>query len=388
MEKRAKICLSVIVKNESHVIERMLNSVYPILDYYCVVDTGSTDGTQDIIRDFFKEKGIPGKVIDHEWINFEDARNRAIKETQLIFSENGVEDGYGYWQDADEILQFNPNFSVELFKKNILDFDSSNVLIHYGNQTYYRKQFFRVDRGYRWYGPVHEVLVSDEITRAGIADGLTVIVKSDGNSWKSETTKEKYENHAKILKDYVENDPKMDPRWVFYLAQSYRDAGGEENLKSSLKWYQKRIEMTGGYWEEVYFSALMISNIKSLLKYPDLEVIESFLKCGKYNKYRIEHLIPIILHYQGKKEFDLAYIYGLRAMQLAGKLPEKSTLFVDKDVYRWKVYDLHSISSWYSGRKDESKIVYRKLMKAIKKGFVPQNQSERINGNKKHFLGI
>ena len=44
------IGLSIIVKNESKVIERMLNTVHPILDYYCVIDTGSTDGTQDIIK--------------------------------------------------------------------------------------------------------------------------------------------------------------------------------------------------------------------------------------------------------------------------------------------------------------------------------------------------
>lgn len=45
---KATIGLSIIVKNEATVIERMLNSVAPILDYYCVIDTGSTDGTQEI----------------------------------------------------------------------------------------------------------------------------------------------------------------------------------------------------------------------------------------------------------------------------------------------------------------------------------------------------
>ena len=52
----AKICLTVICKNESKVIERMLNSVLPILDYYVIVDTGSTDGTQEIIENFFRGK--------------------------------------------------------------------------------------------------------------------------------------------------------------------------------------------------------------------------------------------------------------------------------------------------------------------------------------------
>jgi glycosyltransferase involved in cell wall biosynthesis len=43
------ISLCMIVKNESHVIERCLNSVKPLLDYVLIVDTGSTDNTIEVI---------------------------------------------------------------------------------------------------------------------------------------------------------------------------------------------------------------------------------------------------------------------------------------------------------------------------------------------------
>jgi len=389
MREPAKICLSVIVKNESKVIERMLNSVYPILDYYCVVDTGSTDGTQEIVKRFFEEKGIPGKVIQHEWKNFEDARNRSLTETRKLFEEEGIENGYGYWQDADEELRIESNFNASIFKKNLSAFDGGNIMIFYGNQNYYRTQFFRAKTNWRWYGPVHEVLVCDDKTVVSPVEGISVLVRPDGNSWVAETIQQKYEGHAKILEDYVANDPKKDPRWLFYLAQSYRDAGGEENLKKSLEWYEKRISAIGGYWEEVYFSALMAANIKSKLNYPTEEVIESFLKCGKFNTHRIEHLIPVILHYQSIKEFDIAYIYGLRAIQCDGKLPmPHSSLFLDTEVYQWKVFDIHSLSCWYSGRKEEGKVVYKKLLKLLDKGKIPTQHQQRIRDNKKHFLGI
>jgi tetratricopeptide (TPR) repeat protein len=211
------------------------------------------------------------------------------------------------------------------------------------------------------------------------------LVKPDGNSWTSETIQQKYEGHAKILEGYVANDPKKDPRWVFYLAQSYRDAGNKEK---SLEWYQKRIGMTNGYWEEIYFSALMVANLKSQLGHPIPEVIDAFLKCGKYNKHRIEHLIPVILYYQSIKEFDIAYIIGLRAIQCEGKTPmPQSSLFVDPSVYQWKIFDLHSLSCWYSGRKEESVRSYKRLLKAMDKGFVPKDQLERVKQNKKFFLG-
>ena len=103
--KPATVSLSIIVKNEAAVIERMLKTVYPILDYYVVVDTGSTDGTQDIIRKFFEEKGIPGEVIDHPWKNFEDARNTALK---------AVKDkaDFGFWIDADEQVTYDPKSKI------------------------------------------------------------------------------------------------------------------------------------------------------------------------------------------------------------------------------------------------------------------------------------
>jgi glycosyltransferase involved in cell wall biosynthesis len=230
------IGLSIIVKNESRVIERMLNSVYPILDYYCVVDTGSTDGTQEIIRKFFEEKGIPGEVIDHEWVNFEEARNFATK------SVEGKCD-YGFWIDADEQLMIGQNFDINAFKYNLAKCQGANVKIHYGGQNYYRMQFFKTGIGWYWYGPVHEVLIRDQSSDIGSIEGLGVLVTPDGNSWVAETQQQKYEGHAKILEDYVAKDEKKDPRWVFYLAQSYRDANTPENYKKSIEWYQKRIDI-------------------------------------------------------------------------------------------------------------------------------------------------
>jgi len=45
-----KLALNFICKNESHVVERMLNSAKGITDLIVVNDTGSTDGTQELIK--------------------------------------------------------------------------------------------------------------------------------------------------------------------------------------------------------------------------------------------------------------------------------------------------------------------------------------------------
>jgi len=72
------IVLNMIVKNESRIIQRLLESVYPIIDYYCICDTGSSDNTDKIINDFFKEKNINGKIIYEPFQNFEYNRNFAL----------------------------------------------------------------------------------------------------------------------------------------------------------------------------------------------------------------------------------------------------------------------------------------------------------------------
>ena len=54
MSKTPKLYLNMIVKNESRVILRLLESVYKLIDGYCICDTGSTDNTVELIEEFFK----------------------------------------------------------------------------------------------------------------------------------------------------------------------------------------------------------------------------------------------------------------------------------------------------------------------------------------------
>jgi glycosyltransferase involved in cell wall biosynthesis len=74
----------MIVKNESKVIERLLESVVAIIDCYCICDTGSTDGTQEIIQDFFLKRGISGQVIEAPFVDFAHSRNVALRACQGV----------------------------------------------------------------------------------------------------------------------------------------------------------------------------------------------------------------------------------------------------------------------------------------------------------------
>ncbi len=78
-KKLPKMCLNMIVKNESHIIVETLTNILKYIDYWVISDTGSTDGTQDLIKNFFKEKKIPGELVEHQWVNFGHNRTLAFK---------------------------------------------------------------------------------------------------------------------------------------------------------------------------------------------------------------------------------------------------------------------------------------------------------------------
>ena len=107
---KKKISLCMIVKNESKVIERCLASILPVIDYWVIVDTGSTDGTQDKIKKFFDNVGIPGELHERPWKNFGHNRSEAL---ELAYANKDID--YCLMIDSDEVLVFDPGFDPDKF---------------------------------------------------------------------------------------------------------------------------------------------------------------------------------------------------------------------------------------------------------------------------------
>lgn len=391
----SKIVLTMIVKNEEHVIERALQSCYKMIDSYCIVDTGSTDNTKKVIKDFFDSKNIEGKIIDFPFTNFEECRNKSIEEGKELGD-------YGFWMDADEILELNNDFSKE---KLALLFASTNycdsymINCKYHSMNYNRAQFYKFTFDWNWYGPVHEVLVpidKNKQIRTGEFNLGNMKIIPDGNSWKGDTSI-KYEEHANILLKYQEDNNWEDPRWTFYLAQSYRDAGniainnsnnpnderGLNLLKKSINYYKERAKDRRGYYEELYYSQLMVSRLYHHFESDEFCLIE-LLKCEEVNNYnRCEHLFNIISYLQSQNLHRNAIEYCKIAMK---KLKEGCTasLFKETIVYDWAIYDMYGVSLYHMGNIEESlKYFNYALRKGNEKGSIDVANRKRVENNAK-----
>ena len=128
------IGLCMIVRDEAAVILRCLNSVRPLLDAVVIEDTGSTDGTQDLIRDWLARTGLPGEVYNRPWRDFASNRSSALTRLRLR-----TEIDYALIIDADDVLEIAPDLDLAAFKRG-LDRDLYYFDIRLGTTSYGRAQ--------------------------------------------------------------------------------------------------------------------------------------------------------------------------------------------------------------------------------------------------------
>ena len=132
-EGKKTITLCMIVKDEKtpHLIE-CFESMKDKIDYWVICDNGSTDGTQEYIREYWAEQGIPGELIEVPWEGFGKTRTRALKECE------GKAD-YAWVIDADDYLVGDFDFPHDL------PMDAYALRIKRGNFEWWRNQIFRLE---------------------------------------------------------------------------------------------------------------------------------------------------------------------------------------------------------------------------------------------------
>lgn len=355
MDERPSVCLNMIVKNESGIIKRCLDAARPYFDTWVIVDTGSTDGTQDLIRELLAD--VPGELHELPWKNFGETRTEALelargKAERILFL------------DADDVLIVDPDADPLTS-----ECDAYFTLIEVSNAvTFLRVNLTRTDQPWWWEGPVHETLGCRTPANIGTLKGWTIRSLPDGARSRSVN---KWAGDAAILQAAVDKDP-TNTRSVFYLAQSYRDAG---EIGKSLRWYSERVAL-GGWDEEVWYSMYQMGMIHEWLGDWN-RAMPMYLRAFQYRPTRAEPLVQLSQHYRMEHDYNVALMFSTKAVEI--KKPG-DVLFLDNNTYDWRTADEYAISLYWVGRFEDARKVNEQILAS---GKLPTEQVSRIVDNLK-----
>lgn len=422
-QRTVKIVFNAMVKNESKIILRMLESVYKYIDYWVIQDNGSTDGTQQLINGFFKEKNIPGFLYYEPWQYPGYNRNHTLQ--RCLESPHGCE--YVLRLDADEVLEVDDDFDWEELRKG----DEIYVYSIQREVTVSRPWMWRADFDWEYTNSRrHEVLIRKSRqphTRHFLSNKLRQIMLPGGNTWENPFKYyiDSIELEQQVIK-YEQKDPSdldydTDAYYVWYLAKSYVDfledcKNGKTktffgkdhevemarrgifyykkyldlklqvNLKETLSHYNsiEHLNMLGCINEMAYIALLYVGVLN--LRYVDVDEGIYFLnKTYEFDHLRNEGIFHLINHYICTNNIKMAYKYSSIAVK--NLYPSKvRDFFLERVCYpdtSYYLYDTHSLISHELGYNEEAKTTCKKLIDNIQ--LVPESERNRIENNYRVF---
>jgi len=331
---RPSICLNMIVKNESAIITRLLESVAPWIDSYCICDTGSTDSTVDIIRGFFSERDISGVIVHEDFQDFGYNRTRALEACADLSAD------YLLLLDADMVFWVNPEITKSQFKSMVSSADTHYLFqgspaFDYKNLRIIRN---RIDASY--WGVTHEYLDIPRRVSNNVFKKTDVFIQDIGDGG-SKT--DKFERDIALLKRGLEQKPN-NTRYTFYLANSYRDS---EQYDNAIEQYKHRVEL-GGWIEETWSSYYNIGICYKRKGEPE-KALYWWMQAYQFYPDRLENIYEIIKYYRERGDNQLAYMFynTIKPILELKRGTPLDHLFLKRDVYDYLIDYEYTIFGYY-----------------------------------------
>jgi glycosyltransferase involved in cell wall biosynthesis len=369
--------LNMIVKNESKIIERCLDSIKDFIDALVISDTGSTDNTISIIEKWKSQHNKQGQVVSHQWKNFGHNRNLALTACiEWIHTHLPDDDHYIIFMDADDYIIIDDKQQIHQQLSNLTE-DNYVVNITDGNIIYERVFSIKAPKINqqllcRWEGVLHEYL--DREGTSGKLDGIHIKSKREGARSQDPM---KYLKDALMLETALKEEPN-NARYVFYLAQSYRDCDTPLFKKMAEKTYLKRYEM-GGWDEEMYVSLVEAARCRIDLDKNDAKTLDILTKAYNFRPTRLEAPYYIVQHYRLTDKHIMGYTFGKSLVSLP--YPD-DILFVDTKIHKWKFYDELAVCAAWA----QDKQLFRELCERILAlPNISQHDYDRISNDLKTF---
>lgn len=315
-----------MIKNEERILKRCLEAVENLVDCFCICDTGSTDSTQEVAREFLKTR--TGCLTIEPWQNFGYNRTISFVNAQKFVKDLGwnLEETYGILLDAD--MMFVPG----KLREHKLGAIGYKIIQKNANLEYYNTRIIRMDYAWKCLGVTHEYWdgPSDNLEK----DVCFIDDRDDGGC-----KHDKFERDAKLLEDGLSKEPD-NVRYMFYLAQTYKCVG---RFADAITMYKNRIK-AGGWAEEIWNSYYSIGDcylkLKKFSKFEDwMQQAHTFRPCRSESIYTLaKYFREIGQHYKS---------YHYIKLGLSIPFPKDDVLFIESDVYRGLFNYESSIVEYY-----------------------------------------
>ena len=354
MSQSSHLSVLIMAKNETKRLGITLESIKKYANSIIFLDTGSTDDTIDIIKEFCKTNSIDLHLRETTFTNFEVTRNEALN---FAYEHDDID--FILLLDVNDELKGGDNLIKFINSDHVKE--SSAYLINqqwYSGtiDSYFNVRLIKTRKNWYYKGVVHEYIEQTHdndinpklrIDAYDNDNDTGITIYQDRTKDDDKTGKRFHNDKILLLNEYLKNP--QDARTVFYLAQTFSCLNEYEE---ALKYYEIRSKM-GGFEEEVFISLLRVADYYNFLNKDKWTLSMSYYLNAFAHSKRLEPLIAIIDHYKDCHQWDLAYIFTKLALDI--EYPVEASLFVDKLIYDYKRYHLMGIIGYYAKKFDDGR---------------------------------
>jgi len=309
----------MIIKNEGPLLPRLFESIRGFVAEYCIVDTGSTDDTMEVL----KSMDMPGTIYEEAFVDFGTTRNVLLQKCRET-----TRCDYLLLLDADMILCQSPEWDWARFDSRIDVYSLIQVsALEYENVRLIRRDAIEV----KVVGSTHEYYDVPCKYSQGTIPKRVVHIRDVGDG---KCKGDKFSRDERLLRRDLDADG-SNPRTIFYLANTLKD---QAKYAEAIPFYIRRTQM-GGFFAETDLS--YTSLVQCFLGLDDLHNAEKYAPVAAYRPtvQRAEPLYYMVFYLHSKQKYDLAWYYA----RMAGRIPKPSVsqaLFIHNDIYDfWVDYE-------------------------------------------------
>jgi tetratricopeptide (TPR) repeat protein len=297
------VCLCMIVKNAGPEFEKVLEANKPNFDKWCILDTGSTDGTQDVIRRVLADK--KGHLYEEPFVNFRDSRNKCLELA-------GTSCKFLMMLDDTYIVQGDLRSFLDEVRSDQFS-DSFSLMIKSGDSEYYSNRILKSLKGLRYKYTIHEVIPSENNVNVTVPTNRAILFDERSDYMEDRTTKRKQFDLELLFKEY-QDDPN-DPRSLYYIAQTYGCIGDEVN---KAKYLELRVNHPNeGYSQEKVDACFELARCYNFKLDRDWSLCEKwYQKAYELDPERPDSLYFLGIHWYLQKNYARAHQYFKKGFEI------------------------------------------------------------------------